>query len=115
MQSIDTPNNPRQKVTREGYTLHIDDFGTGYSSLAYLHKIPASVVKVDRSFVNDDKELKNTLKFMQAMLTELKFKSLIEGVETEEQALALTNLGFDYQQGYFHGRPQPLSYYRGSN
>jgi diguanylate cyclase (GGDEF)-like protein len=115
MQSIDTPNNPSQKVTREGYTLHIDDFGTGYSSLAYLHKIPASVVKVDRSFVNDDKELKNTLKFMQAMLTELKFKSLIEGVETEEQALALTNLGFDYQQGYFHGRPQPLSYYRGSN
>jgi EAL domain-containing protein (putative c-di-GMP-specific phosphodiesterase class I) len=36
---------------------------------------------------------------------------LIEGIETQRQAELLQNLGFNLQQGYFHGRPQPLDYY----
>jgi EAL domain-containing protein (putative c-di-GMP-specific phosphodiesterase class I) len=39
-------------MTKQGIQLSIDEIGTGYSSLAYLQAIPASIVKVDRAFLN---------------------------------------------------------------
>lgn len=91
--------------------LNIDDFGTGYSSLAYLHRFPATTVKVDQSFVKTSETHQMTLKCIYDLVSSLKMQSLIEGVESERQADRLTSLGFILQQGYFHGRPQPLSAY----
>ena len=96
--------------------LSIDDFGTGYSSLAYLHNIPASTVKVDKSFLDnmflDNMELNTvTLECIHRLVNALNMDSLIEGIETEEQAEVLKSLGYYLQQGYLHGRPQPIEYY----
>jgi diguanylate cyclase (GGDEF)-like protein len=109
--NIDTPDSPANHMTKQGIQLSIDDFGTGYSSLAYLHAIPASIVKVDKAFLNQTENNTATLECIQTLLRSLNMKSLIEGIETQHQSLLLQSLGFNLQQGYYHGRPQPLDYY----
>ena len=86
-------------------------FGTGYSSLAYLHAIPASIVKVDKAFLDQTENNTLTLECIQKLVNSLNMDSLIEGIETAYQSKLLQNLGYNLQQGYFHGRPQPLDYY----
>jgi diguanylate cyclase (GGDEF)-like protein len=103
--------NPINTLINNGINLNIDDFGTGYSSLAYLHKIPASTVKVDKAFLEGVEHNTITLECIQRLVTALKMKCLIEGIETPEQSTMLHNLGFHIQQGYFHGRPQPIEHY----
>ena len=53
------------------------------------------------------------LECIHCLISSLNMGDLIEGIETQEQATLLASLGYHLQQGYFHGRPQPLSYYEG--
>jgi diguanylate cyclase (GGDEF)-like protein/PAS domain S-box-containing protein len=93
-----------------GVGLAIDDFGTGYSSLAYLHRFPADVIKVDRSFVErlggseSDTELLRTI---VQLGQSLRMVTVAEGVETAEQALALRQMGCELAQGFHFHRPLP--------
>lgn len=97
-----------QRVRALGVTLAIDDFGTGYSSLAYLDRLPADRLKIDRSFV----QVLNT-RTRGARITELVVPLgrqlglvvLAEGVETREQADFLRSLGCDEAQGFLYARP----------
>jgi diguanylate cyclase (GGDEF)-like protein len=109
--NIDSPDSPANQMTKQGIKLSIDDFGTGYSSLAYLHAIPASTVKVDRAFLNQTENNTVTLECIQKLVKSLNMDSLIEGIETVYQSELLQSLGYNLQQGYFHGRPKPLDYY----
>ncbi|MET0345683.1 MAG: EAL domain-containing protein [Casimicrobiaceae bacterium] len=90
-----------------GIGIAIDDFGTGYSSLNYLAKLPASTLKIDRSFVaalagGDDAHA--IVATIVTLAHNLDFKVVAEGVETEEQAARLRQLGCDQMQGFlFHG------------
>ena len=102
---------PIKKLTEHKIKINIDDFGTGYSSLAYLHIIPASVVKVDKSFLENIKHNTVVLECIERLIRSLSMGSLIEGIETKEQSLLLASLGYHLQQGYFHGKPQPINYY----
>ena len=91
-----------------GVTLAIDDFGTGYSSLSSLMKQPLSVVKVDRSFVQDipgegELLIKATVDVARCFGLEV----VAEGVETPAQRTRLIALGVNYMQGYLFGRPMP--------
>ncbi|OLO05420.1 sensor domain-containing phosphodiesterase [Salinicola socius] len=95
-------------LVNAGIRLAIDDFGTGYSSLAYLQKVPADVVKIDRSFVAqiDQQARSQTLiKAMISMAQELGYHVVAEGVETQESYRILQALGCDEAQGYWMGRP----------
>jgi len=105
-------DSPIKKLIDHNIKVNLDDFGTGYSSLAYLHAIPASVVKVDKSFLENMKHNTIVLECIQRLIDSLNMGSLIEGIETQQQATLLASLGYHLQQGYFHGRPQPLSYYQ---
>lgn len=109
VQNLTDENSTLGKLVEHGIVISIDDFGTGYSSLAYLHDIPASVVKVDRSFVA--RSASSTLRFIQQLADSLSLTTLAEGIETQQKAELLHAIGFRLQQGYFHGKPQPLSYY----
>ena len=90
-----------------GVGIAIDDFGTGYSSLNYLAQLPASTLKIDRSFVSalaggDDAHA--IVATIVTLAHNLGFKVVAEGVETEEQAARLRQLGCDQLQGFlFHG------------
>lgn len=91
-----------------GVGLSVDDFGTGYSALGYLRKFPATLLKIDKSFVADlGKEMRNTslVAAIIAMARSLDLGVVAEGVETREQASMLAELGCDFLQGYLFGRP----------
>ena len=91
-----------------GVGLAIDDFGTGYSSLAYLHRFPADVIKIDRSFVerlggsDSDMELLRTI---VQLGQSLRMVTVAEGVETAEQAESLREMGCELAQGFHFHRP----------
>ena len=91
-----------------GVRVSIDDFGTGYSSLARLAMLPVDEIKIDRRFVSgirDAQKQRSLLAAMISMAHGLGLRTVAEGVETEEQANLLRNLGCDQAQGFLFGRP----------
>lgn len=92
-------------LTGHGIQVSIDDFGTGYASLAYLTQLPVDTLKIDRSFVSDVRKSSAILETIVAMARALGLKTIAEGVETEQDRVALRRIGCDVLQGYFIGRP----------
>jgi diguanylate cyclase (GGDEF)-like protein/PAS domain S-box-containing protein len=91
-----------------GVPFAIDDFGTGYSSLTYLKRLPASVLKIDQSFVCDmleDPENLNILEGILSLASAFRRQVVAEGVETVEHGLMLLQLGCEVAQGYGIARP----------
>ncbi|WP_420137248.1 EAL domain-containing protein [Sphingomonas sp.] len=95
-----------------GVRLALDDFGTGQSSLAYLQQLPAKVVKLDQSFIQNLAEGTREQTLVQSMITlshELGYRVVAEGVETTEIAARLADMGCDEGQGYAFARPLELT------
>ncbi len=93
-----------------GVGLALDDFGTGYSSLTYLKRLPASILKIDQSFVSDmldDPENLNILEGILGLASAFHRQVIAEGVETVEHGLMLLQLGCELGQGYGIARPMP--------
>ncbi|MGD9702159.1 MAG: PAS domain S-box protein [Acidimicrobiia bacterium] len=91
-----------------GAEIALDDFGTGYSSLTHLRRLPADVVKIDKSFVDMvDGKLRDTaiIGGLTDLVHTLGMSVVAEGVETPWQALTLSQLGVDTAQGHWFGRP----------
>lgn len=89
-----------------GVGVEIDDFGTGYSSLSYLKVIPATGIKLDRSFVLDIGQAHERIVSMIVDIAKhLELNIVAEGVETGEQAEYLSGIGCDLIQGYYFSRP----------
>jgi diguanylate cyclase (GGDEF)-like protein/PAS domain S-box-containing protein len=91
-----------------GIRLSVDDFGTGYSSLSYLRQFPIDTVKIDKSFIDGVFEGGDDATFVGAILRlseALKLDTLAEGIETEDQADALRQLGCHLGQGFHYAKP----------
>lgn len=91
-----------------GVKVAIDDFGTGYSSMAYLKWLPASILKIDRSFVQNVPASETDCKVLKAIIVMAKSLDLdviVEGVETIEQANLCLEFGTDKLQGYLFSKP----------
>jgi two-component system CheB/CheR fusion protein len=94
-----------------GIASSLDDFGTGYSSLSRLSRLPLTTLKIDRSFIHglDDPDNVNDLEIARTVILmahSLDMTAMAEGVETERQLTALTELGCNSVQGYLLSRPQ---------
>lgn len=95
-----------------GMGIMLDDFGTGYSSLAYLHRLPLTALKIDRSFVAtmlSDPASAKILRTITLLARDLDVDCIAEGIESDAQADALVDLGVAYGQGFLFGRPAPLT------
>ena len=99
------------RVSNMGIHISIDDFGTGYSQLTYLKRLPASEIKIDRSFVTDMLESDTDLAIVKGTIElghALGLRAVAEGIEYENQSIRLRELGCDIIQGYYMGRPMPF-------
>jgi diguanylate cyclase (GGDEF)-like protein/PAS domain S-box-containing protein len=100
-----------QRVRDWGVELSIDDFGTGYSSLAYLHMLPVSELKIDRSFVTGmgAGEGRNAciVESTSSLGHSLRLRVVAEGVEDAATLDHLAHLGCDGAQGFHIARPMP--------
>jgi EAL domain-containing protein (putative c-di-GMP-specific phosphodiesterase class I) len=97
-------------LRRLGILIAVDDFGTKYSSLAYLQRLPVNVLKIDQSFVadiadGDSGPSESLIAAIVAMSEALGIQTIVEGVETAEQARRLMGLGCIAAQGYLFSRP----------
>ncbi|WP_423823767.1 bifunctional diguanylate cyclase/phosphodiesterase [Salinisphaera sp. SPP-AMP-43] len=104
-----------QRLAAMGVDISIDDFGTGYSQLAYLKRVPAAEIKIDRSFVQDMLVSETDHSIVAATIGlahALKLRAVGEGVESLEQLKALQALGCDLAQGYYLGRPMPVAQFK---
>lgn len=93
-----------------GIRIAMDDFGTGYSSLAYLHKLPITTLKIDKSFIDNvihsdtDASITETIVLLA---NKFKLETVAEGVEAQEQADFLKSINVTLGQGYFYAKPMP--------
>lgn len=108
MEASDVRVQHLNELRQLGIQVSVDDFGTGYSSLAYLKQLPVDCLKIDRAFVRDidsggaDEEIVNAI---IRMADSLNLATVAEGVETQEQARRLRDLGVTYVQGFYFSPP----------
>ena len=99
-----------QASIKLGVCFALDDFGTGYSSLTYLKRLPASLIKIDQSFIRDMLTDADDLAIVRGVVSLAKafqLEVIAEGVETIEHGTALLQLGCELAQGYGIARPMP--------
>ena len=106
-------NTVKLKAIQElGVGIAIDDFGTGYSSFSYLATLPIDALKIDRSFIinivnnSDHRTIVSTIISLAHLM---KHQVIAEGIDTQEQADLLHQLGCDVIQGYYFSRPVPAN------
>jgi len=104
--------NNIEKISDLGVGLAIDDFGTGFASLSYLHRIPATAIKIDKSFIqylNTSDYHKELVKSIIILGQNLKKDIIAEGVEQLEDLHVLNKYNCNKFQGYLFSQPTELS------
>jgi EAL domain-containing protein (putative c-di-GMP-specific phosphodiesterase class I) len=101
-----------RQLRATGVRIAIDDFGTGYASLRYLHRFPADIIKIDRTYVQDiarDPAAARIVGTLWQLFAAIGLTAVAEGIEDPAQVEMLTELGCPMGQGFLFGRPGPLS------
>jgi EAL domain-containing protein (putative c-di-GMP-specific phosphodiesterase class I) len=99
------------KLEKLGVGLSVDDFGTGYSSLTYLKSFPVHRLKIDKSFVMDLCTSRDSESIVRAIIglgKSLDIRVIAEGVETENAAQMLLDIGCDEAQGFYFAAPMSV-------
>ena len=108
MADVETNLQVLRQLAHLGLRVAVDDFGTGYSSLAQLNRMPVSVLKIDKAFVDGVEQHANSRTVIRAIIglgRSLGLKLVAEGVENEAQLTELRSHGCDFIQGYLCHRP----------
>lgn len=96
-------------LQNEGVVFVLDDFGTGYGSFRYMQLLPISILKIDQTFIRalTSEKTQRLVNGMVQLGKSMNLTVVAEGVETEEQNQFLKNIGCEYVQGFFIGKPCP--------
>jgi EAL domain-containing protein (putative c-di-GMP-specific phosphodiesterase class I) len=98
-----------RRLRNMGCKTALDDFGSGYSSFGYLKELPVDMVKIDGSFVRNietDELNRAMVKSMNDIAHVMGKQTVAEFVETREALVMLKDMGVDYVQGFYLGRPE---------
>jgi EAL domain-containing protein (putative c-di-GMP-specific phosphodiesterase class I) len=96
------------ELRAQNINVALDDFGTGFSNLGYISRLPANILKIDRSLVLPiaaDRRSALVVQSLIALAHELDYRVVAEGIETAAVYAALKSWGCDDAQGYFISRP----------
>ena len=107
---LSTVKQTLDDLKERGVKISIDDFGSGYSSLGIFEQIPASVIKLDRSFLLNQEDRSRQVKIMRGIVNlgrELKAQIVCEGVETDNDVELMREIGAYVAQGYRYSKPIP--------
>jgi EAL domain-containing protein (putative c-di-GMP-specific phosphodiesterase class I) len=99
------------RLRLKGFKISIDDYGTGYAMLDQIKRLPASELKIDRTFVKSISEKGKSVVLVRKILEmaqELNMEVVAEGIEDELTADWLQKMGCEIGQGYFFAKPMPL-------
>jgi EAL domain-containing protein (putative c-di-GMP-specific phosphodiesterase class I) len=112
LRSLDKAKRILSKLQSLGHPVCLDDVGAGSASIRYLRALPADWLKIDGQFVKNalvDKRERAILTALMSLRDALNVKFIAEGVETEELASFVKDMGFDAIQGYLIGKPSKLA------
>ncbi len=97
------------KLSEAGVSFSLDDFGTGYSNIDRVASLPLKIVKLDRTFVNNNEQPKMSV-FVEnfiRMFKDMNMEIVVEGIETEQMVKRFSELRCDFIQGYYYSKPIP--------
>lgn len=105
-QSVMTQN--LAELSDAGLSFSLDDYGTGYSNMYRIAALPLKIVKLDKTFVNNQSSrmwtiLQDTVK----MIKDLNMEIVVEGIETKDMVKKFSDLHCDFIQGYYYSKPIP--------
>jgi EAL domain-containing protein (putative c-di-GMP-specific phosphodiesterase class I) len=99
------------RLHESGCMVALDDFGAGYAGFTYLKNLPINYLKIDREFVHDlgrNDASHHVVEAIVSLARGFGQRTIAEGVESEEVLQLLSDLGVQYAQGYFLGKPVPV-------
>jgi len=100
------------EVKKTGAKISIDDFGTGYSNFEYIMKLKVDYIKIDASMIKDIDKNINSQMVTETIIDfakKMNIKTIAEFVHSESVFIVVKNMGIDYAQGYYFGKPQKLN------
>jgi diguanylate cyclase (GGDEF)-like protein len=100
------------EVKKTGAKISIDDFGTGYSNFEYIMKLKVDYIKIDASMIKDIDKNINSQMVTETIIDfakKMNIKTIAEFVHSETVFIVVKNMGIDYAQGYYFGKPQKLN------
>lgn len=103
-----TTNKSIKKLKELGFKVSIDDFGTGYSALSILSDQLVDEIKIDKAFIRNltgENAKPQIVKTILNLSNNFSSKTVAEGIETEEEAVILQEMGCLYGQGFLYSRP----------
>ena len=102
--------NTINALQKRGFNISIDDFGSGYASFAYLQKLPANELKIDKSYTDHYREATTyaILETIIQLAKRLNMRIVVEGIEHQQQVDLFTNLGAERLQGWMLDKPMSI-------
>lgn len=96
-------------LSSAGVSFSLDDYGTGYSNMRRMIQLPLKIVKLDKSFVDEQSNPKMWIAIQNTvrMLKDMNMEIVVEGIETQKMVEQFTDLNCDFIQGYYYSKPIP--------
>lgn len=112
IENLDTARDAVARLHGSGAKVVLDDFGTGYANLMHLREIPFDRIKIDRSFVTamlSDPRSEACVRSVLMLGRSLGVSVIAEGVESDDVAARLRDMGCEYAQGFRYAAPLPAA------